>query len=178
LTLYEGFYLIIFKLLLVLVKISNMKTLFMFFSICLIGLISGCNQPKSYEKDTEALLQTDKDFNTYCSQHGINAAFLLFADSSLIESRQGALPLMGIAELKKAQKSDSGVKLSWGPARGEVSNNLGYTFGWWKYETKTKRGTDTNYYGDYVNVWKKQKDGSWKYLIDIGNDTPRPPERN
>ncbi len=133
-----------------------------------------CTQNQNNEKETEALLQTDKDFNTYCSQHGVNVAFLQFADSSVIESSEGALPIMGKEAFRKAQKDDSGVKLTWGPARGEVSGTLGYTFGWWKLFTKGKSGNDTVYHGDYVNVWKKQKDGSWKYLIDIGNNTPDP----
>jgi len=154
-----------------------MKHTFIIPAITLLFFYS-CNQPRNYDKDTEALLQTDKDFNTYCSEHGANAAFLLYADSSVIESRQGELPLMGIAELKKAQKNDSAVKLIWAPARGEVSANLGYTFGWWKFYAKTKSGKDTIYQGDYVNVWKKQKNSSWKYLIDIGNDTPPPPGGN
>ncbi len=143
--------------------------------LVLVSVLMACNTQQDNTKETEMLLQTDKDFNTYCSQHGVNAAFLLYADSSVIESSEGALPLMGIEAVKKAQKSDSGIKLTWGPARGEVSGTLGYTFGWWKLSAKRKSGKDTTYYGDYVNVWKKQKDGTWKYLIDIGNNTPVPP---
>jgi len=142
--------------------------------IIVLLFFGSCNQNQPDGKETAALLQTDKDFNTYCSEHGINARFLLFADSAVIEAGERQLPTIGIEALKKAQKSDSGQKLTWEPARGEVSGNLGYTFGWWKYYAKTKSGKDTIYHGVYTNVWKKQKDGSWKYLVDIGNDTPDP----
>jgi ketosteroid isomerase-like protein len=143
-------------------------------ALAVLLIFLACNSTKNNEKETGALLQTDKDFNTYCSLHGVNAAFLLYADSAVIESSEGELPLMGIEAVKKAQKSDTGLRLTWEPARGEVSGTLGYTFGWWKLFAKGKSGKDTTYFGDYVNVWKKQKDGSWKYLIDIGNDTPNP----
>jgi ketosteroid isomerase-like protein len=39
-------------------------------------------------------------------------------------------------------------------------------------QSKTKTGSDTTMYGDYVTVWQKQADGSWKYVADTGNDTP------
>jgi len=40
--------------------------------------------------------------------------------------------------------------------------------------TLTKTGADTVIYGVYVSIWKKQKDGSWKYILDGGNTTPKP----
>ena len=60
--------------------------------------------------------------------------------------------------------------------KAEASENIGYTFGWWKYYTKKKSGSDTVYQGVYITVWKKQKDGTWKYVIDGGNDTPAHPQ--
>jgi hypothetical protein len=29
-------------------------------------------------------------------------------------------------------------------------------------------------YGNYMSVWKKQDDGSWKFVLDGGNTTPPP----
>jgi len=29
-------------------------------------------------------------------------------------------------------------------------------------------------YGKYVNVWRKQKDGKWKVIVDLGNPSPPP----
>jgi len=123
--------------------------------------------------ESQAVLNTDKEFNDYCAKNGQAAAFVKYADSSLIALGEGRLPIRGIEELKQdyAKRHDSN-KLAWMPERGEASGNIGYTFGWWKYYTKTRAGHDTVYQGDYVTVWKKQKDGSWKYLLDGGNDTP------
>ena len=30
-------------------------------------------------------------------------------------------------------------------------------------------------HGKYCSVWKKQPDGSWKWVVDIGNSSPGPP---
>ncbi len=142
----------------------------------LIGLAAcNCTAPSSDSgKDKEAVLQTDKDFNDYCAKHGQPAAFIKYADSSLIQMNQGALPTMGIEALNKdlAKNHDTVSRLAWVPEKAEASSNIGYTFGRWKYYTKTKAGSDTIYQGVYITVWKKQRDGSWKYVIDGGNDTP------
>jgi ketosteroid isomerase-like protein len=29
-------------------------------------------------------------------------------------------------------------------------------------------------YGKYTSIWKKQEDGQWKVLVDMGNDSPDP----
>lgn len=141
-------------------------------------VLASCNCSAPSGNDTRAsaeVMQTDKDFNDYCAKNGQAAAFIKYADSSLIESGQGSLPVRGIEQLKASlNKNDLGNKLSWVPEKTEASGNIGYSFGWWEYATKTKVGNDTVYHGDYVTVWKKQKDGTWKYVFDGGNDTPDP----
>ncbi|MGP8214057.1 MAG: YybH family protein [Bacteroidia bacterium] len=140
--------------------------------------LSSCNCPvpsaSDLAKDREAIIQTDKDFNDCCSKYGQATAFTLYADSSLIAMGEGTFPIIGITALKESyiKRHDTTSKLTWVPEKAEASGNLGYTFGWWKFYTKTKNGIDTIYQGDYVTVWKKQKDSSWKYVLDGGNDTP------
>jgi len=153
-----------------------MKNISLFlFAIALASC--NCSAPANdSSKDTAAVIQTDKDFNDYAAKHGQGAAFILFADSSMVQMNQNELPTVGIAALRAvfAKQHDTVSKLTWTPERGEASGNIGYTYGWWKFRTKTKAGSDTIYQGVYVTVWKRQKDGSWKYVLDGGNDTPAP----
>jgi ketosteroid isomerase-like protein len=60
--------------------------------------------------------------------------------------------------------------LIWNPLKSEIasSGEIGYTFGEWKYFMKDSINSDTSY-GNYMSVWKKQDDGSWKFVIDGGN---------
>ena len=81
-------------------------------------------------------------------------------------------PILGKEALKKEWASASGSKeISWKPFRAEASRSgeLGYTFGIWKLVTP-----DTSYYGNYFTAWKKGVDGSWKWVVDGGNNTPVP----
>jgi ketosteroid isomerase-like protein len=45
-----------------------------------------------------------------------------------------------------------------------LSGDLGYT-----YELFTVTAKDTTMQGTYVSIWKKQKDGNWKFVLDTGN---------
>jgi ketosteroid isomerase-like protein len=64
--------------------------------------------------------------------------------------------------------------LTWEPLKADASGDLGYTFGNWARKSKTAAGSDTTVYGNYVSIWKRQADGSWKYVFDSGNGTPGP----
>ncbi len=66
--------------------------------------------------------------------------------------------------------------LQWEPVDGQVaaSGDLGYTWGRYVATAKDKQGNETEFHGKYVSIWKKQKDGSWKWIVDIGNDNPSP----
>ena len=59
--------------------------------------------------------------------------------------------------------------MQWKPKGGTIaqSGELGYTYG--LYVLKPA-GKDTTLYGTYVSIWKKQTDGSWKFVLDSGNE--------
>jgi ketosteroid isomerase-like protein len=54
-------------------------------------------------------------------------------------------------------------------AEASISGDMGYTFGNWKFTKK-----DRVMYGNYSTIWKKQVNGSWKFVCDGGNITPKP----
>lgn len=60
-----------------------------------------------------------------------------------------------------------GYKLTWKLARVEVSQSgdLAYTYGPWQ-ETVLRDGQPRVRTGNYLAVWKKQSDGTWKVLVD------------
>jgi len=119
------------------------------------------------------LLKTDQDFCLMSIEKGMKEAFLSYAADSVIMLRQGKLPLFGKAELTKHLETipDKQIHLRWVPIVAEASGNLGYTFGKWELRTT---GKDTVEYGTYVTIWKRFPDGKWKYVLDGGNDTPKP----
>jgi ketosteroid isomerase-like protein len=62
-------------------------------------------------------------------------------------------------------------KISWHVDRADVarSGELGYTSGAFEIAFNDATGKTVSDRGKYVTVWKKQKDGSWKVLLDIFN---------
>jgi len=147
--------------------------------ILLIPLRSLSQQSNSQlaEKYKDEISKTDIAFNDLCQKDGLAKAFIDFAADEVILMRQNQLPIIGIDALKERYKNfQSRLKLTWYPIKADVasSGDLGYTFGNWKLIGKTADGKDTTSYGVYVSIWKKQKDGKWKYVFDGGNDTPPP----
>jgi ketosteroid isomerase-like protein len=137
-------------------------------------VLSACVHPPADKKLLEQeLIKTDQDFSQMCIDKGRKAAFLAYAADSVIMMRQGMLPLFGIVELRKQLETakDDAFQLRWVPVVAEASGNLGYTFGKWELRFT---GKDTVQYGNYVTIWKKLPGGKWKYILDGGNDTPKP----
>ncbi len=131
------------------------------------------------QEDTAALksevLETDKSFSKRAQEKGIAEAFVYYADEKVIKPSPGEQPIFGkYALMESFEKNPPAYKLAWEPLRAEASGNLGYTFGSYTLTTKASSGKDTVQYGNYISVWKRKKDGSWRYVIDTGNSTPGP----
>ena len=62
-------------------------------------------------------------------------------------------------------------QLTWAPVGADIadSGDLGYTYGTFEFRSKDKEGKPSAEHGKYTSIWKKQKDGSWKVVLDMGN---------
>jgi ketosteroid isomerase-like protein len=123
-------------------------------------------------------MNTDKAWNDATQQKGYFHSRIDYVADDGIELSNGELPLNGKAAISDyaTKNSDSTLKVSWVASKAEVaaSGDLGYTYGTYTDQLKTKSGRDTTIYGNYVTVWKKQPDGSWKFLVDGSTNTPKP----
>ena len=133
----------------------------------------GCGRQAN--PDVSVLVATDKSFSQMSLELGLNAAFIFYAADSVTKMRDGNFPIIGKTEMSKIYLSrpDSGMVLTWILIKADVSRSedLGYTFGNWELHIKA---TDTTLYGNYVSIWKKQANGTWKYVLDAGCNTPKP----
>ena len=68
---------------------------------------------------------------------------------------------------------DPGFQLTWDleTAVALESGNMGYTSGHYVAVVPSPNNTTLKFGGQYITVWKKQKDGSWKVLWDGGSST-------
>ena len=61
--------------------------------------------------------------------------------------------------------------LLWKAERAGISasGDLGYTYGYWETKGRDKDGKEVTYRGKYLTVWKRQADGTWKLVADMGS---------
>jgi uncharacterized protein (TIGR02246 family) len=67
--------------------------------------------------------------------------------------------------------ADTTSALRWAPDTAVVaaSGDLAYTLGHWESVARTPTGDSVVARGNYVTIWRRQPDGSWKAAVDIGN---------
>lgn len=126
------------------------------------------NQKKTATYSADDILNADMAFSDMSRQVGMKKAFIEYISDEGVLLRPGHLPLKGADAIDfLSQLSDSNYTLTWKPSRGEISKSgdLGYTYG--VYELST---ADSVYKGTYVSIWKKQSDGTWKFVLDSGNE--------
>lgn len=155
-----------------------MNGIFVVFCICFLTRCS-VDQQTDRAVDRGELLAADRAFCQRSLATGMKVAFVEYADSAVIKMDEGQLAVRGLDSLKTrwaAPRPDGPSPLVWEPQHAEVSasGDMGYTFGYWRFPATTTTGADTLYYGNYVSIWKRQSDGSWKYVLDTGTNTPKP----
>jgi ketosteroid isomerase-like protein len=117
----------------------------------------------------EQLRKTELSFSDYAQEAGIEKAFLAFADENAVLVRNNKV-IRGkkeIAEFFRSQPVE-GVSLSWKPDFIEVaqSGDLAYTYGQYRLMRVDSTGREQSNTGVFHTVWKRQADGSWKFVYD------------
>ncbi len=115
------------------------------------------------------LLETDRRFATISRQAGYRDAFIIFADTNAVLLRNHRPPIVGKAAIEKDYGRDvEEGYMNWTPTVADVSGNLGYTSGTYEYTTLDSLGSEVEQVGFYTTIWKKQSNGEWKFVLDIG----------
>jgi len=132
---------------------------------------AGCNKTDRHNQITDEIIQTDLAFSKFSDENGAEAAFLAYADEGSVLLRDGSLPLVGKAALRDHLLSNpaGNISLTWKPLFAEMakSGDFGYTYGTFVVRSKANP-EETVSDGCYVSIWKKQPDGSWKWVLDTG----------
>ena len=140
---------------------------------CCLLLLFSCSsredeqQAKAYKKHLAELVAADKAFAARSEKEGMKTAFLAYAAEEAVLLRPGYLPIAEDRVIRYlTAMEDTSFVMSWEPSGADValSADLGYTYG-----TYTVTARDSVFKGTYLFVWKKQKDGAWKFVIDSGN---------
>jgi ketosteroid isomerase-like protein len=126
----------------------------------------------SQSDGSAALVKIENDFMKAAADHGSQGYMSYYADDA-VEVPNGAAFLQGKAEIAKTMGflDTPDNHLTWAPVGSGMaaSGDLGYTYGTYEFVSKDKGGKPIVDKGKYTTIWKKQKDGSWKVALDMGN---------
>lgn len=138
-----------------------MKHLFIFLIVTFFAG-TAFSQQKS---DLEKLVETERDFARMALEKSTKDAFLYFlADEGVVFE-----PIATNGKEAWSKKPPSVGLLSWEPVWADIdaSGTLGYTTGPWEFRPAGKDGEPVAF-GHYLTIWKKQRNGAFKAVLDIG----------
>jgi ketosteroid isomerase-like protein len=144
----------------------------LFTIVVLISILPSCTQEK--KTDIEAwkkeIADTEHAFAAMAKKDGIPKAFITFAADDAVLLRNNEL-IKGKEAIKASyeRRFPSGnVSLTWAPDFVDVSSSgdLGYTYGKYVYTSIDSLGNSTSNEGIFHTIWKRQSDGTWKFVWD------------
>ena len=127
---------------------------------------------KGFPARLAPVVEAEHAFAQYSIDHGMKDAFLNYAAPDGVIFRRG--PVNAI-ELWKSRNPAPTALLTWWPSYADVSQagDMGWTTG--PYEIREKptdekpAGT-----GHFFTVWRRQPDGTFKFVLDLGIEHPAP----
>ena len=117
-----------------------------------------------------AMMKADRDFDRAAADRDMTRFLSFVAENAAFDSADGRGP----EAVRKAWApffESGGPTLRWTPTRAEalVAADVGYTIGTWERHAKDGRGNEVVRRGQYLTVWRKQKDGAWRAEFDTGS---------
>jgi ketosteroid isomerase-like protein len=141
-------------------------------TLLFIIFIVGCNAtaPGQHEIAKREIEKAEKDFEAMATDKGIAEAFYFFADSNATIKRQNDTLIHGKDGIRNFYSTPfyKAATVKWSPDFIETSaqGDMGYTYGNYHWESKDSTGKAITFDGVFHTVWKKQLDGTWKYVWD------------
>ena len=113
------------------------------------------------------MVDADIAFSDMSKEKGMKNAFIEYIDNEGLLLRPDHLPIKGADAIDfLSQVDDTAYTLGWVPEGAQIaaSGDMGFTYGIYTIEA-----IDTVFKGTYVNIWKKQPDGKWKFVMNSIN---------
>ena len=145
----------------------GLKFLVVLFILCVAAIVNG-------QSALQEMVKTEQAFSKMAQEKTIREAFMTFiADDGLL-FRPGAVNGKKWMLEHPVPPSDKKPLLAWQPAFAGMARagDLGFTTGPWEFKEDINDKTPAGY-GHFVTLWKKQADGSWKFVVDLGITHPQ-----
>jgi len=123
---------------------------------------------------TVLLFDLDRRFAKDVRERG-GVAFADWFAQDGVALNNGQAPLIGLVAILKSTNWDPKVyQLTWTTTDAQMgpSGDMGYTWGHFEGHSKDAAGNPVTTSGRYITMWRKEKDGSWKVVLDAGANEP------
>jgi ketosteroid isomerase-like protein len=148
-----------------------MKKSFLILLVISVFASGAFAQKSDVTSDPRSLVEAEQAFASMSVAKGMREAFLENLADDAVLFHPG--PVNG-KQWWTGQPVKSGV-LTWQPIFASVSRtgDMGYTTGPWEYREKSLEDNPAAF-GNFVSIWKRQADGAWKVVLDLGTRNPQP----
>ena len=133
-------------------------------ALVLAALVAASLAAAAPRADVGEVVAAERAFAGAAQTDGVNAAFLRYSAPEAIVFQPG--PKLVKAALKA--NPIPAIQLKWWPAYAGIaaSGDLGFTTGPYVAGAGERRG-----HGWYFTIWRRQPDGSWRWVLDHGPPT-------
>ena len=120
----------------------------------------------------DTLRQLEAEFMKATAERGSQGYISYYAEDAVEVPNNDAI-IQGKTNIAKTMEflDDKNNHLTWTPVGADISasGDMGYTYGTYEFTSSDRNGKPVVDHGKYASIWKKQKDGSWKVVLDMGN---------
>jgi ketosteroid isomerase-like protein len=117
-------------------------------------------------------------FCAMAKEKGLLAAFLHFAAPDVSFLDTDPRKWHGYEAVRERIGPDKpGVSVTWSAYFTDVADDgsLGYNYGRYEWRSPDAAGKEVVHTGWFLTIWKRQPDGTWRYVMDNGTpDRPKP----
>lgn len=147
------------------------KTLIM---ILLASALCASAQEKNLPPAFATMVATERAFAKLAGVRGVRDSFITFFADDGINFTPHPTKTRENLMSQPPPETLPPVLLNWTPVYGDIAaaGDLGYNTGPFVVEGKSPEKRPTRH-GLFFSVWRKQKDGSWKVVLDMGAATPQ-----
>jgi len=123
------------------------------------------------QNNAAALMEADKAFDRATAARGLDGWMSWFAADARIEGATDVIAdKPALREYYSKMFAQREFRIHWWPVYADISEDgtLGYTFGRATISWRDEKGEMQKRESRYTTLWRKQKDGTYKVVFDIG----------
>jgi ketosteroid isomerase-like protein len=128
---------------------------------------------KGFPRALAPVVEAEHAFARHSMEHGMKPAFMRHAAPDGVVFEQSG-PVNAIETWARRNPAPEGL-LTWWPTYADVSRagDLGWTTGPYEFREKPSDANPAGT-GHFFTVWRRQPDGGWKFVLDLGVRHPAP----